>query len=102
MSSGNVSDGGPATVTMNVPSVWFACASTALHRTVVAPPGNVEPEAGLHVGVIAPSTLSSAVATYVTSAVSVAMLSGSVSDGATVSVTNTLNLPWTVPKESLA
>ena len=50
------------TVTLKVPLVEFECESVAVHVTVVVPTGNVLPEAGLQLGVIAPSRLSVAVA----------------------------------------
>jgi hypothetical protein len=56
------------TVTVNAFDAVFEWASVAVHVTVVAPTENVVPEAGLQLGVIEPSTLSLALAEYVTTA----------------------------------
>src|SRR5439155_1592404 len=69
-----------------------------LHVTVVVPRVNVAPDAVLNVGVMAPSTMSAALAEYVTTApdgpvASAVMLVGSVSAGAVVSTTVTPNEP---------
>jgi hypothetical protein len=50
------------TVTVKEAEPVFPCASVALQVTVVVPTGNVLPEAGLHVGVSEPSTMSLALA----------------------------------------
>jgi hypothetical protein len=50
------------TVTANDFDAVFEWASVAVHVTVVAPTGNVVPEAGLQLGLIDPSTLSLALA----------------------------------------
>jgi hypothetical protein len=50
------------TVTEKLPLAEFECASVAVQVTVVVPTGNVLPEAGLQLGVIAPSRLSLALA----------------------------------------
>jgi hypothetical protein len=70
MFAGSVSVGGAEsrTVTVNVPEPVFPRVSEAVHVTVVVPIGNVEPDAGEHVGVIEPSTVSLAVAVKVTTA----------------------------------
>src|SRR2546422_989019 len=56
------------TVTVKLAEFEFPEESVAVHMTVVVPRGNVEPDAGLHVGVIVPSTSSVAVAVSVTTA----------------------------------
>ena len=53
---------GVCTVTINDPIALFPCASVAEHDTVVLPIWNVEPEVGVHAGVIDPSTKSVAAA----------------------------------------
>jgi hypothetical protein len=64
MSFGGVTTGGvvscTSTVVVAVPVL--PALSVALHVTVVEPSGNVEPEAGAHVGVTLPSTRSDALA----------------------------------------
>jgi hypothetical protein len=56
------------TVTVKVSLPVLPCASVAEHVSVVAPIGNVAPEAGAQVGVSGPSTLSVAVAVKLTAA----------------------------------
>src|SRR2546425_12467391 len=46
------------TVTVNDAALRLPCASVALHVTVVAPNGNVDPLAGAHVVASAPSSVS--------------------------------------------
>src|SRR5436305_6977947 len=79
----------------------------AVQSTVVVPTGNSDPEAGLHVGVIAPSRLSVAVAVNVTacaepSGLETAMLAGTVTTGDVVSVTTHRKRAVDVPKASVA
>src|SRR6266498_2270073 len=85
------------TVTVNEPCPVLPCASVALHCTVVVPSGNVEPLAGVHVTATLPSTMSVALAVYVTTAplalvASAVMFAGSVSAGGVVSTTVTWNV----------
>src|SRR5436190_1196885 len=57
------------TVTVKDAEPVFPCESVALHVTVVVPTGKLLPDAGLHVGVSGPSTVSFALAApYVTAA----------------------------------
>ena len=56
------------TVTVNDFAEVLPAASLAVHVTVVAPIGNVEPEAGVHVGPLVTPTLSVAVTVNVTRA----------------------------------
>src|SRR5438128_1251940 len=60
MAAGGVTDGAnvSTTITVNDAVRVFPCASRAVHVTVVAPSGNVDPLAGAHVGVIGPSSVS--------------------------------------------
>src|SRR5437899_1207805 len=60
MFAGSVSAGGvvSTTVTVNVLVDELACASTAVHVTVVAPIAKVDPEAGVQLATPAPSTAS--------------------------------------------
>jgi len=87
-----------ATVTVNEALPVLPALSVAVHLTVVEPTANVLPLAGVHVGVIAPSTASRAVTVYATvaPAADVAvndMAEGAVRTGAVVSgaVTVTVN-----------
>jgi hypothetical protein len=78
------------TVTVKLPVAVLPDESVAEQLTVVVPIGNVEPEAGVHVTSTEPSTLSVAVALYVTTApdelvASTVMLDGSERVGAVVS-----------------
>jgi hypothetical protein len=102
---------GPASVTttLNAADPLFPAASAAVQVTVVVPTGNVDPEAGAQVGVIAPDTASVAEAENVTTApvgpVAAAVIAedGIVTTGATVSATVTLNPPVaTLPAASWA
>src|SRR5688572_3409111 len=88
--------------TRNWPSTRLAWESTAKQRTVVRLCVNVEPEGGLQVTGRSPSTASTAVADHVTTGLSVVMSSGSVSTGATVSVTKTRNPAVVVPSAFVA
>src|SRR5204863_355545 len=96
------------TVTLNVPVAVLPWASVAEQVTVVVPRSNVDPDAGEHDGVIAPSTMSVAVGVKVIAApagpvASWVMSSGSVSTGACVSDTFTVNvLSALLPAASLA
>src|ERR1051326_2961838 len=103
MSLGTVRKGGGRTLTKteNVPTALFACESSAEQRTLVSPLLNVDPDSGEQVTGIEPSMLSTAVAVQVTTAESLVTSEGSVSTGATVSVTKTLNEPVVVPNASL-
>jgi len=56
------------TVTVKLAVEVFPCVSVAVQVTVVVPTANFVPEDGPQVGVIEPSTLSVAVAVYVTTA----------------------------------
>jgi hypothetical protein len=61
MSGGTVTTGGSATMTVNTfVGLWLPCTSVAWHETVVDPIGNVEPDEGVHDGVMVPSTVSDA------------------------------------------
>ena len=66
MSAGTVITGAVVSIrtTVIVKLFWapLPCESVALHVTVVGPTGKLLPEAGAHVGEIAPSTLSFALA----------------------------------------
>src|SRR5436190_18785770 len=91
------------TVTLNVPVVSLRLASVAVQlTTVVVPASNVDPEAGVQTGVIAPSTVSVAVAVNVTTGFVVVMSSGSVSSGGVVSDTMTSMSSVPVPFASVA
>src|SRR6266850_938041 len=46
------------TVTVNDAALWLPCVSVAVHVTVVAPNGNVDPLASAHVVATAPSSVS--------------------------------------------
>jgi hypothetical protein len=86
------------TVTVKDPVAWLERESFAVHTTVVAPNGNALPEAGPHVGVTAPSTMSDAVAEKETIAppgpvASAVTGAGSDRVGAVVSRTVTVNEP---------
>ena len=82
--------------------------SDAVHVTVVAPRGNVDPEAGEHVGAIEPATMSVAEDENDTTAPAalvapVTMFAGTVTTGATVSLTMTSKVPLaSLPEESSA
>ena len=54
------------TVIRKLPEEEFACASVAVHSTIVVPSGKLEPEAGLQTAGIVPSTASLPVAVNVT------------------------------------
>src|SRR5688572_30100920 len=55
MLEGTMTTGGSITLTVNVfVGLWLPCASVARQETVVGPIGNVEPEEGVHDGVMAP------------------------------------------------
>jgi hypothetical protein len=61
MFDGTRTTGRSLTVTVNVfVWLWLPCASVAWHETVVDPIANVEPDEGVHDGVMVPSTLSNA------------------------------------------
>jgi hypothetical protein len=61
MFEGTITTGRSITVTVNaLVGLWFPCASVAWHETVVDPIGKVEPDEGVHDGVMVPSTLSDA------------------------------------------
>src|SRR3989304_3235465 len=88
VASAVISDGrlsvGPVvstTFTVNEPVDVFPAASEAEQSTVVEPSGNVEPETGKHDGVMSPSTISVAVAEYVTEAPDADVASAVISDG---------------------
>src|SRR5512141_1718174 len=86
------------TDTRNVPDASLPWLSVAEHVTVVVPSANVEPDDGVHEGVIDPSTMSFAVALKVATApaalvASRVMSSGAVTTGAVVSVMLTVNSP---------
>lgn len=86
------------TVTTNVPAAEVLLAlSVAVHVTVVAPIGKVDPLAGVHAGVIAPSTESFALGENVTVAplaevACTVMFSSELRVGAVVSATTTLKV----------
>ena len=96
------------TVTVNDPVALLPRVSDAEHNTVVVPSGNVEPEAGVQITVREPSTKSVAEATKLTIApdaleASTVILDGSVSLGAVMSLTVTVNEAVPVlPAESVA
>jgi hypothetical protein len=98
MSDGTVITGG--VVSLNTIVTWndalpvLPWASVAVHVTVVVPTGKFEPEAGVHVGVIGPSTVSLAVAVNVSTfpdadPVLSVMSAGTVTVGGVVSCTVT-------------
>ncbi len=61
MSAGTETTGRSSMITMkDFTGLWLPCASVAWHVTFVDPIGNVEPDDGVHDGVMAPSTLSNA------------------------------------------
>ena len=70
MSAGTVTTGGvvSTTVTLKASLVLLPAASVAVQVTDVVPSGNVLPDAGEQSGVMAPSTMSMAVAVKLTSA----------------------------------
>src|SRR2546425_319491 len=87
---------GAVTVTVNDAAVLLPCASVALQVTVVAPTGNVDPLAGVHVVATAPSSASVAEAVKVKTApvaliASTVAFAGTVTTGPVVSVTVTVN-----------
>jgi hypothetical protein len=110
MLAGRVSVGGvvSSTVTSKLPLALLPAASVAEQFTVVVPSANVLPDAGTHVGVIAPSTMSDADAENVTTApdalvASTVMFAGTVTVGGVVSTTVTVKLPLAVfPAASVA
>jgi hypothetical protein len=88
----------PRTVTLKEPDDVLPCASVDEHETVVVPTANVEPEAGLHVTAVEPSTMSVADAENATAApaglvASTVLFDGSVNTGAVVSETVMSNEP---------
>jgi hypothetical protein len=97
------------TVTVKVHVPVLPAASVAEQVTVVVPNAKVEPDAGEHVGVKAPSQLSVAVAVKLTTAVQTpvsvpcVMLDGHVTTGASVSVMVTVKAHVAVlPEASVA
>ena len=79
------------TVTLNVFDAALPALSFAETETAVVPIGNVEPETGLEIGVIGPSTLSVAVGANTTVApaalvASTTMFAGTVIDGGVASL----------------
>jgi hypothetical protein len=111
MSAGTVIVGGvvstPVTVTWNDALPVLPCASVAVQVTVVVPSGNVEPDAGVHVGMIGPSTASLADAVNVSAFPPLELVStmsaGTVTTGAVVSTTLTWKLALLeLPAASLA
>jgi hypothetical protein len=104
-SAGTVTTGGIVssrdTVTVKEAEPVFPCESVAVHVTVVVPTGKVFPEAGLHVGVSEPSTVSLALAApYVTGfppglSVEVETFAGGVTAGGVVSRTVTVPVACT-------
>lgn len=89
------------TVTVKLPFAVFPRLSLAEQLTVFVPAANVDPLAGVHVGVLAPSTRSAAETVNVTVAPaglveSFVMFAGSVNTGAFVSLTVTVNDPDTL------
>src|SRR5438128_5261656 len=115
MFAGSVSAGGvvSTTVTVNVLVDELACASTAVHVTVVAPIAKVDPEAGVQLATPAPSTASlvdgavyviTAPAALVASAVAsacAAMVGAVVSRTMTPKVVGAATLPWASLAEQL-
>src|SRR2546427_787779 len=87
---------GASTVTVNEAAPWLPCASVAMHVTVVAPDGNVDLLAGVHVVASAPSSASVADAVNVKTApaalvASTVAFAGTITTGPVVSVTVTVN-----------
>src|SRR2546422_3819425 len=85
------------TVTVNDAALRLPCASVALHVTVVAPNGKVDPLAGAHVVATAPSSVSVPEATKVNTApaalvASTVAFAGTVTTGPVVSDTVTVNV----------
>src|SRR6266850_2144422 len=85
------------TVTVNDAVLWLPCASVAVHVTVVAPTGNVDPLAGVQVVATAPSSVSVADAVKVKTApaalvASTVAFAGTVTTGPVVSVTVTVKV----------
>jgi hypothetical protein len=96
-------------VTLKEPELELPCASVAVHVTVVLPKPNVEPEAGEQFGVTVPSTLSVALglgenvtAAPLADVACALMFPGTVSEGATLSTTLTVNCACVVLLPSLA
>ena len=99
MAAGGVTDGAnvSTTITLNDAVRVLPCASLAVQVTVVAPSANVDPLAGAQLGVTGPSSVSAADAAYVNGApvgpvASTVAFGGTVSTGAVVSVTVTVNV----------
>jgi hypothetical protein len=97
MFAGTVITGGIvlSTVTIKEACELLLCASVAAQVTVVAPMGNVAPDAGVQLTGSDPSTRSIAVAVYVTTAplalvAAVVILAGTVITGGVVSCTVTV------------
>jgi len=96
------------TVTVNDAELWLPCASIAVHVTVVAPNGKVDPLAGVQLTATLPSRTSVADAVKVKGApaalvASIVAFAGIVTTGPVVSVTVTVNdaAPW-LPCASVA
>jgi hypothetical protein len=96
--AGTVRTGGVVsfTVTVNKAEPALLCVSVAVHVTVVVPSGKVEPLGGAQLTGRAPSTLSVADAEYVKTApagpvASTVAFTGTVTTGAVLSVTVTVN-----------
>jgi hypothetical protein len=108
--AGTVTVGGVVsrTVTVNVACPLLPRLSVALHVTVVGPSGNVVPLTGVQLIATAPSTTSFALAVYVNGApaalvASTKVFDGTVSAGAVVSLTVTVNEPaLLLPRVSVA
>src|SRR6266498_241947 len=98
----NVGAGGGCTHTRKNAKAALPCASVALHCTVVTPFGNVLPEAGAQIAVMAPSTASVVVTVYVTTFVDETNAAGTVITGGVVSTTRTEKLAELEPKLSVA
>src|SRR6266568_6336342 len=90
------------TVTKNDPVVSLKLESVAVQTTSVVPIGNVDPDGGVHTGVIEPSTMSVAVAVNVTTGFIVVMSAGRKRSGRVVSTTNTGKSAVEVPLLSVA
>src|SRR5207302_943478 len=85
MAAGGVTDGAnvSTTITLNDAVRVFPCVSLAVHATVVAPSGNVDPQPGVHATATLPSTASTAEAVYVNTA-PVAPVASTLAFGGTV------------------
>jgi hypothetical protein len=100
MSEGTVTDGAVRSVTVTTKPLLalLRCESVAVQLTVVVPTGKPEPEAGVQLGAIDPSTRSDAVAANVTGVdtpvASFVMSAGTVNNGAVWSVIVTTKLPF--------